>query len=332
MRQMQHAAIVSALMILALAVGFVLRVQRAEAVQQPSQGPSYDPAELLRWVERPVAIEAPPPPEMDTCQHCHLSGSVTELWYPLTRWMVFALVGLVFVYGTYRMGSVWFTRMRWKPIHARLTQWADERYQIAAPVQKVLGKPVPRFAMKWWYCLGGITLALGVIEGITGIMLAFYYQPTPEGAYASIQYIETQVRFGASVRAIHHWAANGMIVMVVAHMLRVFISGAFKPPRELTWVSGVVLLVLTLAFGFTGYLLPWDQTAFWASTVGTEIAGAEPGIGNLALIFLRGGWDVSGVTLSRFYGLHVMVLPLAALAFLGGHFLMIRRQGVAKPL
>jgi len=191
---------------------------------------------------------------------------------------------------------------------------------------------VPLFATRWYYCLGGITFALFAIQGITGIMLAAYYQPTPEGAYSSIQYIENEVRFGSSIRAIHHWAANGMVVMVVAHMLRVFITGAYKPPRELNWVNGIFLLVLTLAFGFTGYLLPWDQTAFWASTVGTEIAGAEPIIGNLALVFLRGGWDIAAVTLTRFYALHIMVLPAAILLFLVGHFLMIRRQGIARPL
>jgi quinol-cytochrome oxidoreductase complex cytochrome b subunit len=180
--------------------------------------------------------------------------------------------------------------------------------------------------------MGGITAFLFVVQGITGILLAFYYKPTPEAAYSSIQYIETQVYFGAAIRAIHHWCANGMIVMCVAHMLRVFIMGAYKRPRELNWVSGVLLLILTLVFGFTGYLLPWDQRAFWATTVGSEIAGAIPAIGNLALVFLRVGWNVTGETLSRFYGLHVIVVPLATVAFMGAHFLMIRRQGIAKPL
>jgi quinol-cytochrome oxidoreductase complex cytochrome b subunit len=163
-------------------------------------------------------------------------------------------------------------------------------------------------------------------------MLAFYYKPTPEEAYASIQFIENEVRFGSAIRSIHHWAANGMVVMVVAHMLRVFITGAFKPPRELNWVSGILLLILTMGFGFTGYLLPWDQRAFWATTVGSEIAGGIPVIGDLALIFLRGGWGVSGITLSRFYAVHVLVLPLIIIIMLGAHFLMIRRQGIAEPL
>ncbi len=129
------------------------------------------------------------------------------------------------------------------------------------------------------------------------MMLAFYYQPTPEHAYASIQYIENEVLFGAAIRAIHHWSANGMIIMCYAHMLRVFIMGAFKAPSELNWVSGV-LLMMTLGFGFTGYLLPWDQRAFWATTVGTEIAGGIPDIGILLLIFLRVGWSITGQTLT----------------------------------
>jgi quinol-cytochrome oxidoreductase complex cytochrome b subunit len=179
--------------------------------------------------------------------------------------------------------------------------------------------------------LGGITAFLFVVQSITGILLAFYYKPTPEAAYSSIQYIESQVYLGSAIRAIHHWCANGMIVMCVAHMLRVFIMGSYKAPRELNWVSGVLLLVLTLVFGFTGYLLPWDQRAFWATTVGSEIAGAIPSIGNLALVFLRVGWNVTGETLSRFFALHVIIVPLATVAFMGAHFLMIRSQGIAKP-
>jgi len=120
--------------------------------------------------------------------------------------------------------------------------------------------------------------------------------------------------------------------MAVAHMLRVFIMGAYKPPRELNWVSGVILFVLTLAFGFTGYLLPWDQRAFWASTVGTDIAGAVPAVGNLVLIFLRDGWGVTEATLGRFFGLHVLVIPIATVVIMLLHFMMIRRLGVKRPL
>lgn len=241
-------------------------------------------------------------------------------------------MGLIFVFGIYRTSSIIINRSPWKPLTLRGATWVDDRYQISEPLSKVLAKPVPRFALKWYYCLGGITAFLFVVQAVTGIMLAFYYKPTPEAAFASIQFIETQVRFGAAFRAIHAWTANGMILVCTAHMLRVFIMGAYKRPRELNWVSGVLLLVLTLVFGFTGYLLPWDQRAFWATTVGTEIGGAIPVIGNLALIFLRVGWEVTGSTLSRFYALHVIVVPIMTLGFMFAHFLMIRRQGVMKPL
>jgi len=274
----------------------------------------------------------PPPPNQDPCLHCHVIGEQKGLWTPLTRWILFGGMGLIFLFGIVRSASVWRNRAPWKPLTQRTAEWVDERYQVSVPLSKILNKPVPKYATRWFYCLGGITASLFIVQGITGIMLAFYYKPTPEAAFASIQFIETQVSFGAAIRAIHHWAANGMILMCTAHMLRVFIMGAFKPPRELNWVSGVVLFLLTMVFGFTGYLLPWDQTAYWATTVGSEIAGAIPVIGDLALVFLRVGWNVTGATLSRFYALHVIVVPLITVVFMGAHFIMIRRQGVAKPL
>lgn len=273
-----------------------------------------------------------PPPLQDPCLHCHITGENTNLWTPFVRWSLFGMAGLVFAFGVYRSSSAWFTRKPWKSFTMRLVEWVDERYQIAEPASKALSKPVPKFATRWWYCLGGITAFLFILQGITGIMLAFYYNPTPDGAYASIQFIETQVRFGASIRMIHHWAANGMVIMCFAHMARVFIMGAYKPPRELNWVSGAFLLFLTLAFGFTGYLLPWDQRAFWATTVGSEIGGSFPVIGDLVLVFLRVGWDVGALTLSRFYSLHVLVVPLITVMFMGAHFIMVRRQGLARPL
>ena len=279
-----------------------------------------------------AASQSPPASNTDPCLHCHIKGEEKGVWTPLSRWVLFGSAGLFFAFGMYRSASVWRTRSHWKPITTRAAEWVDERYQVSEPLSKVLSKPVPTYALRWFYCLGGMTAFLFVIQAVTGILLAFYYKPTPEAAYASIQYIETQVSFGAGIRAVHHWAANGMIIMCVAHMLRVFIMGAFKPPRELNWVTGVFLLLMTLVFGFTGYLLPWDQRAFWATTVGSEIAGAIPVIGDLALIFLRVGWDVTALTLSRFYALHVIVLPILLLVFMMMHFMMVRRQGIAKPL
>jgi hypothetical protein len=297
-------------------------------------GVNDQPASVVfpEMLSRGELVASLPPPNQDSCQHCHVTGEDKGLWTPVARWALFGMAGLVFGLGFYRVTSTWVTRRPWKPLTARAVEWVDERYQVKEPVQKALSKPVPNFARRWWYCLGGITAALFAVQAATGIMLAFYYIPTPDQAYASIQYIETQVRFGASIRAIHHWAANGMIIACVAHMLRVFIMGAYKPPRELNWVNGMLLLILTLMFGFTGYLLPWDQRAFWATTVGSEIAGGVPAIGDLILVFLRVGWSVTELTLSRFYALHVLVLPVLTLVMMGAHFLMVRRVGIAKPL
>jgi len=278
-----------------------------------------------------LAVEVPQPAR-DPCLHCHIAGENKNLWTPLARWAVFGTFGLMFVFGVYRSASVWTKRKPWTPFTARATNWVEERYQISEPMSKILKKPVPRFATRWWYCLGGITAFLFVVQALTGIMLAFYYKPTAAEAYASIQFIENEVYFGSAIRMIHHWAANGMIVMCIAHMLRVFIMGAYKKPREMNWISGVVLLVVTLAFGLTGYLLPWDQRAFWATTVATDIAGSIPAVGNLLLIFMRVGWSVTEQTLGRFYGLHIFIIPLITVAMMVAHFLMVRRLGVKKPL
>ncbi len=326
------------LFMLIVAVGLIVAITTHAQANSPTNEDKSTIGETPNWAlaesvsSAPLLVVTPPPPSQDTCLSCHIMGQNKGIWTPLARWILFGGLGLVFFMGVYRSANTWVTRSPWKPLTRRAAGWVDDRYQVSEPLTKILKKPVPKYALRWFYCLGGITAFLFVVQGITGILLAFYYKPTPEAAYASIQYIETQVYFGAAIRAIHHWCANGMIVICVAHMLRVFIMGAYKRPRELNWVSGVLLLVLTLVFGFTGYLLPWDQRAFWATTVGSEIAGAIPAVGNLALVLLRVGWNVTGETLSRFYGLHVIVVPLATVAFMFAHFLMIRRQGIAKPL
>jgi hypothetical protein len=333
MRQRKHIAAVIAVVLLIFIVLPSIWTSRAGAesvtIELPENHPEQDKLLPLRTM---AEVSPFPAPEQDTCQHCHLAGEITGMWTPLFRWILFGSLGLVFVYGIYRTGSVWVHRKRWRSLLARVVDWIDERFDIVEPMLKILKKPVPLFATRWMYCLGGITFMLFVIQCITGVMLAFYYKPTPEEAYASIQFIENEVLFGSAIRAIHHWSANGMVVMVVAHMLRVFITGAFKPPRELNWVNGTLLGLFTLGFGLTGYLLPWDQRAYWASTVATEIAGGFPQIGDIALVFMRGGWDVTAVTLSRFYAAHVLVLPAAMIVLMGLHFLMIRRQGIARPL
>jgi Cytochrome b/b6/petB len=331
-RPVGYFLLVSALIAL---VPFVTAVARTTAGATDRGGSGSELMSSRAILEQAAIASAavvPQPAKQDPCLHCHIRGENKGLWTPLARWSLFGSMGLLFVWGVYRSASVWSTRAPWKPLTSRTAEWVDDRYQVSEPLTKVLAKPVPKYALRWFYCLGGITAFLFITQAVTGIMLAFYYQPTPESAYTSIQFIESQVRFGASVRMIHHWAANFMIVMCIAHMLRVFIMGAYKRPRELNWVSGVLLLLLTLVFGFTGYLLPWDQRAFWATTVGSEIAGSIPVIGNLALVFLRVGWDVGAQTLSRFYALHVIALPIFTLGFMATHFLMVRRQGIARPL
>jgi quinol-cytochrome oxidoreductase complex cytochrome b subunit len=220
-------------------------------------------------------------------------------------------------------GTDWWTRVG---------DWFDERFDVRIPLEAFLKKPVPKHAIRWYFCLGGITFALFVIQGVTGILLSLYYKPTPNEAYESILFIMNNVRFGWLIRSIHSWSATLMIAFCVAHMLRVFITGAYKNPRELNWVAGVVLLLLTMAFGFTGYLLPWDQKALWGSTVGSEILGVVPLIGDWLLGLLRGGPEITGLTLTRFYGIHMLVLPVLAFVFLAAHFVIIRRQGISGPL
>ncbi|MBN1668329.1 MAG: cytochrome b N-terminal domain-containing protein [Anaerolineales bacterium] len=331
MRILSRRILLLGAILVGLAVLLALTTRAPAAASAPPPDPEVLAASSLAIQDRNEASLAPPP-QQDPCLHCHIAGEEKGLWTPTARWAIFGTAGLIFVFGIVRSVEVWKTRQPWKSLVSRAARWVDQRYEISEPLGKVLSKPVPNWQRRWWYCLGGLTAFAFIIQGITGVMLAFYYKPTPDAAYASIQFIENEVYFGAGIRMIHHWSANFMIVLCVAHMLRVFIMGAFKPPRELNWVSGILLFTLTLGFGFTGYLLPWDQRAFWATTVGTEIAGGIPAIGDLALVLLRVGWDISDLTLSRFYGLHVIILPVFTLLFMGMHFLMVRKQGIMKPL
>lgn len=210
--------------------------------------------------------------------------------------------------------------------------WLLRRLGLVDTMEDQYNRIVPRHASNYIYCFGGIALVLFIILAFTGIMLAVYYQPTPATAYQSVLDISTKVQFGWWIRSIHRWAAGGMVLLVFVHMLRVFFTGAYKAPRELNWVTGVVLFVVTLSFGFTGYLLPWDQKAYWATKVGTDIAGSVPVIGHFLLVSLRGGEQISAATLGRFYDLHVLVLPAIIILLLFGHFWMIRRQGISGRL
>ncbi len=207
----------------------------------------------------------------------------------------------------------------------------DERLGVMDAIKKNMKKPVPPH-VNWTFCFGGISFFLFLILAVTGILLMFYYRPTTKEAYESVVLISNIVPYGWLIRGLHHWAANLMVLMVVLHMVRVFIYGAYKPPRDFNWFVGVVLLLLTLAFGFSGYLLPWNQVSYWATTVVTDATGAFPLIGEPLKFFIRGGPEVSQLTLNRFFTLHVVVLPALTAVFLFLHFGMLRKQGISGPL
>ncbi len=214
----------------------------------------------------------------------------------------------------------------------RIYFWMDERLDIHDYIKKdILDKPIPK-GINFSYCFGGITFFLFLMLAATGYFMAIYYVPSPLQAYDVVDYITYEVSLGYVIRGVHHWSANLMVVAVFLHMLRVYIYGAYKNPREINWITGVLLFCLVMAFGFTGYLLPWDQKAYWATKVGTSMMGTVPVVGEYALKILRGGTKLGALTLSRFYAMHVIFLPIITVILLIGHFLMIRRQGISKPL
>jgi quinol-cytochrome oxidoreductase complex cytochrome b subunit len=209
----------------------------------------------------------------------------------------------------------------------KVIAWLDERLGLWGIYNLVLDRKVPK--VNWWFTLGSASLFLFVMQGLTGMFLTMYYVPSPESAYDSIQYIMTGVTFGWLIRGIHHWGASLMVVFVFLHMLRTFYFAAYKYPREVTWITGVVLLLATLGMGFTGYLLPWNQRAYWATTVGTQIAGTVPLIGPFITQVLRGGTDLSAVTLTRFFSAHIWFLPATLAAVIGVHLYLIIRLGIS---
>ena len=211
---------------------------------------------------------------------------------------------------------------------SRIGRWIDERVDFQGIRRSLLDRPVPR-NLTWWHTLGSATLAVFMVQVVTGVVLAMYYSPSPDHAHESIRYLERVVASGAVVRGIHHWGASAMVVLAVAHMVRVFTMGAYKYPREINWLLGVALLFIVLGFSFTGYLLPWDQKAYWATAVGTNIAGTTPIIGGMLVALLRGGSQQGAATLARFYSLHVLLLPILLGVIVGLHLFLVVRQGVA---
>lgn len=209
--------------------------------------------------------------------------------------------------------------------------WLDERLDLGPLKELVNHKKVPVHHHTVWYYMGGVTLFLFLIQVFSGILLLMYYRPGENSAYESLQFITSKVYFGWLIRNIHAWSANLMVLFAFIHMFSVFFTRAFKKPRELTWVTGFVLLVMAMGFGFSGYLLPWNELAFFATKVGTDIAGVVPIVGEKIKIILRGGDDVTGATLSRFFGIHVAILPAITTILLGFHLLFVQRQGMSEP-
>jgi cytochrome b6 len=213
----------------------------------------------------------------------------------------------------------------------RFRSWLEDRLGLSTLVEFASHKTVPIHRFSIFYYLGGMTLFFFLVQVVTGILLMLYYRPSAEEAFESIEFIMTTVPFGWLIRSIHSWSANLMVFFAFIHLGTVFFVKAYRPPRELTWVSGVLLLFLIMGFGFSGYLLPWNQLAFFATKVGTDIAGAVPVVGEWTVRFLRGGDRVTGGTLSRFYGWHVAILPAITTVLLVFHLLLVQVKGMSVP-
>jgi ubiquinol-cytochrome c reductase cytochrome b subunit/menaquinol-cytochrome c reductase cytochrome b subunit len=212
-----------------------------------------------------------------------------------------------------------------------VVDWIDERTSLSGGIRWLLYRKVPR-GINWFYTLGSATLFAFVSQAVTGVILAMYYQPNANGgAYDSIRYITDNAFLGEFVRAMHKWGASVMIILIFLHMARVFFFGAYKYPREMTWVIGVVLLILTLVMGFTGYLLPFDQRSYWATIVGVNINGTGPFIGPYLSDFLRAGPEFGATTLSRFYAIHMLLVPGAIIALIGAHLYLVTKLGISAP-
>jgi cytochrome b6 len=216
--------------------------------------------------------------------------------------------------------------------HGKLWVWLDDRIGLKDLEYLAKKKEVPMHRHSVWYYFGGMTLFLFMVQVASGILLLLYYRPSAGEAYESVQFLMTEVQFGWLVRSIHAWSANLMIFAMFIHLFSALLLKAYRSPRELTWLSGGGLLGLSLAFGFTGYLLPWNELAFFATRVGTEIPGVMPVVGSFMRRFMRGGDDVTGATLTRFYGIHVAVLPAIVTVVLGLHLFLVQKHGMSRPL
>jgi quinol---cytochrome c reductase cytochrome b subunit, bacillus type len=229
------------------------------------------------------------------------------------------------------------TATRTSPKKSRLSEaidypldWLEERSGLVGYTKWFLFRNVPA-DISWAQTLGSAALTAFIVQTVTGVVLAMFYKPDPNSAYESIQYITNDVWAGWLVRGMHKWGASVFIILLFLHMGRVFLFGAYKYPRELNWILGVLILVLGMLEGFSGYLLPWDETAYWATVVGINLNGTAPFLGPFIAQFLRGGADIGPETLSRFYSIHMLVIPGALVALIGLHIYLVTRLGVASP-
>lgn len=213
----------------------------------------------------------------------------------------------------------------------KIFDWIDSGFGIREPHKKFLKRNIPQ-NLNYAYCLGGMSFVYFLILACTGFLLSFYYIPSEKEAFKSVVAITDEVTLGWLVRSLHKWSANLFIIFITLHTIRVFVSKAYRHPRELNWIAGVLSLVIAMASGFTGYLLPWDQKAYWATEVGTSMFGTIPFIGESLIRLVRGSDEVSGATLIRFYSLHILYLPASMAVILWAHFHMVKRQGIAKNL
>ena len=218
------------------------------------------------------------------------------------------------------------------PLWKRMYSWVDERVHLEDLVEFLGKKYVPIHRHSVWYYFGGVSLFLFIIQVVTGILLLLYYKSGEELAFESIQFIMSKVQFGWLIRSIHSWAANLFVLCAMIHMFSVYFEKSYRKPREATWLTGMLMFFLALGFGFSGYLLPWNELAFFATKVGTDIAGVVPVVGKPMMQFLRSGEEVTGATLSRFFGFHVAVFPGIFTILLGAHLLLVQRQGMSEPL
>lgn len=217
-----------------------------------------------------------------------------------------------------------------KEAPSEVAAWVDERVGASGLLRGMLYRKVPK-GTTWYYTLGSATLFAFTIQAITGVFLAMYYDPSPTHAYESVKYLTEDVFLGQFVRGLHRWGATMMVILVFLHMARTFIFGAYKYPRELNWLIGVVLLVLTMVMGFSGYLLPFDQRSFWATVVGVDINGTAPLLGPYLSDFLLAGADFGATTLSRFYAIHMLIVPGLIAAMIGAHLYLVMRLGTTAP-